>query len=211
MTTAPLARAAKPDAWRWSGLMRMLEFVAYPASAGAAFLILSLGVITWLPALAAVAHALQAWRRDGTAHCFTGVFTAFRHYLRPMLARSAAATLVALLLLANTLFLVAQQHPVAFLFLAAQAGLGAVFVVYHLAYAVVAGCDPDGTPSVWTRAALAFGFGSARRGTALLGAAIAAPILSIVVPLGPLLLGPSLPVLVGLTIADLTAGLPRER
>lgn len=193
---------ARQQTWRWSGLMRMLEFLAYPAAAGAAFVILSLGVVTWLPALAATAHALQAWRRDGTARCFVGVFTAFRHYFRPLLARGAIATAAALLLLANTIFLLSQPNPVAFLLLAAQVGLGAAFVVYHLAFAVVAGSDPGGTPATWTRTALAFGFGSVRRGTALLGAAIAAPIVSIVVPLGPLLLGPSLPVLVGLVIAD---------
>jgi hypothetical protein len=56
--------------------------------------------------------------------------------------------------------------------------------------------------SAWLRGAVWFAFGSADRGTVLLGAAVAALILSIAVPTGPLLLGATVLLLI---IADQTA------
>lgn len=188
------------------GLLRWLEYVAYPAAAGAAFMLLCLGVVTWLPALAAVAYTLQKWRHEGDSRCFVGVFRAWRRYQRQLLRHSIASTLALALLGVDMVFLATRTEPgsamIAFALLAVQVGIGAAFVTYHLALAVVAGREPDAGPVHWRRSAVAFAFGSVTRGTALLGAAIAAPILTIVVPLGPLLLGTSLPVLVGLVIAD---------
>jgi len=182
--------------------LRWLEYIAYPAAAGAAFAILSLGVVTWLPAAAAMAHALQSWRVDSDSRCFTGVFRAWRLYWRALLPHSIASTAALVLLGLDIAFLVGRREPVAFLLLAVQAGILAAFAIYHLALAVVAAQEPTRTVAQWRRAALAFGFGSVNRGTALLGAAIAAPILTIVVPLGPVLLGTTLPVLVALSISE---------
>jgi len=182
--------------------LRWLEYIAYPAAAGAAFAILSLGVVTWLPAAAAMAHALHRWRVDDDSRCFTGVFRAWRLYWRELLPHSIASTAVLALLALDIVFLSGRAEPVAFLLLAVQAGILGAFVIYHLALAVVAAQQPARSVPQWRRSALAFGFGSVNRGTALLGAAIAAPILTVVVPLGPVLLGTTLPVLVALSISE---------
>ncbi|WP_327365548.1 hypothetical protein [Streptomyces sp. NBC_01217] len=183
-------------------LLRRLEFVAYPAAAGAAFAVLSLGVVTWLPALAAMGHALQRWRAEGDSHCFTGTFSAFPQYWRALWRHSLASTAAGLVLSANTVHLLGRTEPWTFVLLAAQVGIAAVVVIHHVALAAEAGRLPHGTVRTWSRGALALGFGSAARGTALLGAVISAALLSLVLPLGPLLLGPSIPVLLALSFAD---------
>lgn len=187
---------------RSASLLRGLEFLAYPAAAGAAFTLLSLGVVTWLPALAALGHALQRWRVEGDSRCFVNTFAAFPRYWRALRSHSLVSTAAAFLLAANVLHLLGRPEPWAFALLAAQAGVAAALTVHHVALAAEAGRWPDGTVRAWSRGALALGFGSAARGTALLGAVVSAALSSLVVPLGPLLLGPSVPVLLALSFAD---------
>ncbi|MET9472202.1 DUF624 domain-containing protein [Streptomyces sp. NPDC002917] len=196
----PEQRAATPSGW--PTLLRRLEFVAYPAAAGAAFAVLSLGVVTWLPALAAMGYALQRWRTDGDTRCFTRAFTAFPQYWRALWLHSLASTVAAFVLTANIVHLLGRSEPWTFVVLAAQVGITAAAVIHHVALAAEAGRSPQGTVRSWSRGALVLGFGSAARGTALLGAVISASLLSLVVPLGPLLLGPSIPVLLALSFAD---------
>lgn len=179
-----------------------MEYVTNPVLAGAAFTILCLGVVTWLPALAAVAFALQRWRDNGDSRCFVGVFTGWTRFWRRLLAHSVASTVAIALLVSNMIFLSGRSGALALGLFTLHIGLIAIAVIYHLALAVCAGRRPDDEVRTWQRAALALAFGSVSRGTALLGAAIAAPILSMVVPAGPLLLGCTIPVLVGLVLAD---------
>ncbi|MCX4869149.1 hypothetical protein OIC43_40320 [Streptomyces sp. NBC_00825] len=186
----------------WPTLLRRLEFVAYPAAAGAAFTVLSLGVVTWLPALAAMGHALQRWRAEGDSRCFTNTFAAFPQYWRSLWRHSLASTAAAVVLAANIVHLLGRPEPWTFVLLAAQMGIAAALAIHHVALAAEAGRSPHGTVRTWSRGALALGFGSAARGTALLGAVISAALISLVVPLGPLLLGPSIPVLLALSFAD---------
>ncbi|MFJ2091200.1 hypothetical protein ACIOEW_18315 [Streptomyces sp. NPDC087901] len=186
----------------WPTLLRRLEFVAYPAAAGAAFAVLSLGVVTWLPALAAMAHGLQRWRAEGDSHCFSNTFRSFPTYWRSLWRHSLASTAAGAVLAANIVHLLGRSEPWTFVLLAAQMGIAAALVIHHVAFAAEAGRAPAGTVRTWTLGALALGFGSAARGTALLGAVISAVLLSLVVPLGPLLLGPSIPVLLALSFAD---------
>jgi len=140
-------RAARPTgresaAQGWAGAaLRGLEFVAYPALAGAAFCLLALGIVTWLPALAAVAGALQRWRRDGDTRCFTGVLAAFPRYWRALWRHALVATVAPAAMLAAIAFLAGRPEPVAIPLIAVQVGGLAAFAVYHLALAVVAGCD----------------------------------------------------------------------
>lgn len=186
----------------WPTLLRRLEFVAYPAAAGAAFAVLSLGVVTWLPALAAMGHALQRWRAEGDSRCFINAFSAFPHYWRALWQHSVASTAAGVVLTANIFYLLGRSEPWTFVLLAAQVGIAAALVIHHVALAAEAGRSPRGTVRTWSRGALVLGFGSAARGTALLGAVISAALFSLVVPLGPLLLGPSIPVLLALSFAD---------
>ncbi|MEU2671218.1 DUF624 domain-containing protein [Streptomyces sp. NPDC007164] len=186
----------------WPTLLRRLEFVAYPAAAGAAFTLLSLGVVTWLPALAAMGHALQRWRAESDSRCFTNTFAAFPQYWRSLWRHSLVSTAAAVVLAANIVHLLGRPEPWTFVLLAAQVGIAAALAIHHVALAAEAGRSPHGTVRTWSRGALALGFGSAARGTALLGAVVSAALISLVVPLGPLLLGPSIPVLLALSFAD---------
>jgi uncharacterized membrane protein YesL len=180
-------------------VLRWLAWIANPALAGAGFVVLSLGVVTWLPALAAMAHSLRGWRRDGEERCFTGVFVAFPRYLRTLLPHSVLSTGAAGLLAVDVGFLAGRPEFGAFAMLGGLVGLTIGFVLYHLGIAVAAACNPEHSASEWRRHALVLAFGSPRRTISWLAALIAAPVLSLAVPFGPLLLGPSLPVLVGLT------------
>lgn len=179
-----------------------LGWVANPAAAGAAFTVLCLGIVTWLPALAAVGFALNRWRTDGDTRCFTGVFTGWRKYWRQLLPHSVLMTLAAVIAASNLSFLSGRSGPLVLTLFMIHVGLVAAAVTYHLALAVAAGRNPSGSAADWRRTAFRLAFTSVPRGTALLGAAVAAPVFSLVVPAGPLLLGTTVPVLVGLLVAD---------
>jgi uncharacterized membrane protein YesL len=190
------------EARGWAGAaLHGLEWVAYPALGGAAFCLLGLGIVTWLPALAALAAALHRWRRDGDTRCFTGVLAAFPGYWRALWRHALVATAALAAMLVAIVFLAGRPEPPAIPLLAVQVGALAAFVVYHLALAVVAGHDPA-TPASWRARALVLGFGSPRRGLALLAAAVLAPVLALPLAVGPLLFGPSLPVLCGLLLLE---------
>ncbi|GAB3757119.1 DUF624 domain-containing protein [Microlunatus parietis] len=204
MITAATARPGRTRRSWSSALLGGLGYLAHPVQAGAALLLLGLGVITWLPAAAAAAHALHRWRSDDDQACFTETFRAFPRYWRRLWGLGVVAAAGAALLIANLSFLYGRGGPAPILLLA-QLGLIAVAVPYLLAVAVVAARAPDQATRDWLRVAAWFAFGSAARGTALLGAAVATPIVSIVVPAGPLLLGATVPLLVGLIIAEHTA------
>ncbi|MER7455927.1 DUF624 domain-containing protein [Micromonospora sp. NPDC126480] len=191
----------------WEGTaLRVLEFVAYPALAGCALLLLCLGVVTWLPALAAAAYALQQWRTGGRVRPFLGTLGAFGNYWRRLWRHALVSTAAGAVLVANIVFLAARPGYPAMVLLALQAGLILVLVPYHLALAVTAARDPDGDAGRWGRDALLFAFASPGRGLALLTAAIVVPVVTAPLALGPLLLGVTLPLLLGLRLAD--AGRP---
>jgi uncharacterized membrane protein YesL len=186
----------------WAGAaLRGLEFVAYPALAGAAFCLLAIGVVTWLPALAAVATALDRWQRDGDTRVFTGVLAAFPRFWRALWRHALVATAAPAAMLCAIAFLAGRPEPVAIPLIAVQVGGLAAFAVYHLALAVVAGHDPADAAS-WRRRALVLAFGSPRRGLTLLAAVVLAPVLALPLAVGPLLFGPSLPVLCGLAFLE---------
>ncbi|MFE6892496.1 hypothetical protein [Streptomyces sp. NPDC057694] len=199
--TLSLSPASPGSSGTRGRLLRSLDWVAQPAAAGAAFTLLALGVVTWLPALAALAHALQRWRSDGDNRSFTGVFAAFPRYWRALWRQSALGAVAVSVLAANCVFLSGRSTPYAFVLLAAQAGILAVLLVHCTAFAAYAALVPDEAPARWHRRALALAFASPARGTALLGAAVSAAILTLPVPLGPLLFGPSVPVLLALHFA----------
>ena len=203
MTSNPRDAPSARVGWEAHAL-RAMEFVGYPALAGAAFCLLCLGVVTWLPALAAMAHALAGWRANGDSRCFTGVIAAFPAYWRALWRHAVGSTALLVALLATVGFLAGRPEPVAIPLLAAQLGGLAGFVTYHLALAVVAGSDGPGDPRAgrWSARALLLAFGSVRRGLGLLAAAVLAPTVTLPLAVGPLLLGPSLAVLAGLVLLD---------
>jgi hypothetical protein len=183
--------------WEQTAL-RWLEWIAVPASAGLACCFLSLGVITWLPALAATAQVLQRWREDGDQRAFLGVFADFRGHWHRLWRHSLVSTAIAAVLLTNLIFLFGRGSS-GFVLLAVQLGLGAAFVAYHLALAAVAGRRPTASPTRRRRAAIQLAFGS-WRGVLLLLATFLAIVLTAPLGIGPLLFGPSLPLLAALSL-----------
>ncbi|MFI5593901.1 hypothetical protein ACIA5G_53405 [Amycolatopsis sp. NPDC051758] len=179
------------------GALRAMEFVAQPALAGAAFCLLALGVVTWLPALAAAAVALQDWRGDGGGRPFTGTFRAFPRCWRVLWKDGFAAGAAIVVLVTNCLFLLGQGGPAAFVLLPVQVVLLASLAVYTLALAAVSAVDAGGDVR---RRAAALAFGSPRRCLALLLSLLLAPLAMLPVPLGPLVLGPTLPLLLALSL-----------
>ncbi|MBN3928262.1 hypothetical protein IQ279_01150 [Streptomyces verrucosisporus] len=179
------------------GALRAMEFVAQPALAGAAFCLLALGVVTWLPALAAAAVALQDWRRDGGGRPFTGTLRAFPRCWRALWRDGLAASALIAVLAVNCLFLLETASPVAYLLLPAQLVLLAALAVYSLS--LTAGFAVDAEGGLRRRAA-GFAFGSPGRGLALLLAVLLVPPAVLPVPLGPLLFGPTLPLLLALSL-----------
>ncbi|MFF0340080.1 hypothetical protein [Kribbella sp. NPDC004875] len=179
-----------------------LGWIASPALSGAAFALLCLGIVTWLPALAAVGFALNRWRTDGDTRCFTGVFAGWRKYWRPLLPHSILMTVAAVVAASNLWFLSGRSGPLVLTLFMIHVGLVAAAVTYHVALAVAAGRNPSGSAAEWRRTAFQLAFTSVPRGTALLGAAVTAPVFSLPIPAGPLLLGTTVPVLVGLLVAD---------
>lgn len=195
--------------------LRWLEAVTAPAFAGAACALLVLPVVTWLPALAATARTLHRWRTEGETSCFTGVFADFRRYWRPLLPHSLLGAVAAVLLTVNAVLLTGPlpqaSAPVAFGLLVGQLGLGAVLVLYHLGVAVAAALAPEAGAGDWRRGGLVVAFGSPRRGLALLATVAATPVVTLVLPLGPVLYGVSLPLLVGLGMTKRLPGGPGVR
>lgn len=176
-------------------LLRWMEWIAVPAAAGLACSLLSLGVVTWLPALAAAAQVLQRWRSDGDQRAFVGVFAAFGAQWRSLWRHSLISTAIGVVLLANLTFL-AGRTGVAFVFFAVQLGLAAAFLTYHLALAAAAGRRDASARQ--TAIKLAFG----KYGVLLLLATVLAVLLTAPLGIGPLLFGPSLPLLLALAFLD---------
>lgn len=181
-------------------LLRWMEWIAVPAAAGLACSLLSLGVVTWLPALAAAAQVLQRWRSDGDQRAFVGVFAAFGAQWRSLWRHSLISTAIGVVLLANLTFL-AGRTGVVFVFFAVQLGLAAAFLTYHLALAAAAGRTPSARSNAWRRTAIHLAFGS-RRGLLLLAATALAVVLTAPLGIGPLIFGPSLPLLAALAFLD---------
>jgi hypothetical protein len=199
----PLRSGARPARPGWEGAaLRAMEYIAYPALAGCALLVLALGVVTWPAALAAAAHALQRWRRDGHGRPFLGTLQAFVHYWPMLWKHGVGSAAAAIVLTANLVFLTTRTGPAALVLLALQVGLVLALVPYHLALAAIAARNPGGRPDGWVRGALVLAFGSPRRGLGLLAATGAAVLLTAPLALGPFLFGPTLPLLVGLWLAD---------
>lgn len=185
---------------RWEGrALRWLEWIANPALAGLAFCLLCVGVITWLPALAATAYALHRWRTDDEQQVFSTVLDSFGRYWPALWRHSLVSTLAAAVLAANLIFLAGQTSALAFGLFAIQLGIAAAMVPYHLALAAVAARSPD-RPTGWRRSAVLLGFGG-RRGPVLVLVTLVAVLGTLPLAVGPLLFGPTLPLLVALSLA----------
>jgi hypothetical protein len=193
-----MSTATRRQGWEGTAL-RWLEWVANPALAGLAFCLLCVGVVTWLPALAATAYALHRWRTDDEQQVFSTVLDSFGRYWSALWRHGLVSTLAVAVLVANLVFLAGRTSAVAFGLFAVQAGIAGALVPYHLSLAAVAARSPE-HPGRWRRDAVVLAFGG-WRGPVLFGSALAAVLLTLPLAVGPLLFGPTLPLLLALALA----------
>lgn len=188
-----------------------MDGLAQPALAGIAVSLLGIGVVTWLPALAAAASRLDRWRREGDPAVFTGTFSEFVPLWR-LLWRPAIGVGVALVIIVLDIgFLAGRPEPWAHALAAVLVGVGIALVTWAVALAVVCGTvvladdeqsagdertdDAVRLDRVPWAAALTLGFG--RPGGLLIIVALLAGFLLIPTGIGPFLYGPTIPLLVG--------------
>lgn len=141
---------AVPARRRWEE--RALAVLAYPANlafAGLAGFLLSLGVVTWLSAWVAVGRALRSWSVDEDDRVFTNTFRAFAGTWRRTLPWSVAATVIAVVLGVNLLFLGRQHSPVALVLAMASIPVVVAFGLAVLTAPAMSARLPEATMRQW--------------------------------------------------------------
>lgn len=177
--------------------LRAAACVAVPAMAGAAFCLLTLAVVTWLPALAAAAVALQQWRSDGDTSSFAATLRAFPQAVSTLWRESLALTAVMAVLFANALFLAGRSYGT--LLLPVQLVIAAALILYGVTRAAA---HALAEPGDGRRSACELAFTRPGRTAVLLTVTLGTPLAMLPVPLGPLLLGPTVPLLLALSLAS---------
>lgn len=147
-------RPARRSRSRWEH--RLLAALAYPANlvlAGIAATIVSLGVVTVLPAAVAATRALDGWLRHGDDAVFTATFRELRATWRRTLPLGLAATACTLVLTVNAVFLWHRSDGgtvgPALVLGAATAVVGCAVALLLLALPVAATRSPDARPREW--------------------------------------------------------------
>ncbi|MDZ8200378.1 YesL family protein [Microbacterium sp. SSW1-59] len=139
---------------RWEG--RALGALMYPANVvvGAiAVLILSVPVVTILPATLALSRAYAAWVHEGDDAVFTNTFREFRATWRRSLPLGLGATVILAVLVVDGVFLIreltAETPSIGLLFAAATVPLAVAAAVYFFAVAAAGAAAPDGSRRDW--------------------------------------------------------------
>lgn len=148
------AAATRPGGTRWED--RLLAAMAYPmnlAAAGLAALILSLPLVSAVPAGIAAARAMNGWLRDGDSAVFTATFREFRATWRRSLPLGVAAVVACAMLAVNAAFLGDQltsaPGPVALVLTAATVPVSIAVALLLLAIPVAAARRPEATRLDW--------------------------------------------------------------
>jgi uncharacterized membrane protein YesL len=156
--TGKSRRPAPPRTGRgWE--QRLLAAMAYPANlafVGLAAVLLSLPVITILPASVAAARALRGWLREGDTAVFTATFREFGATWRRTLPLGVGSVAVVFLLLVDSVFLGRQLSPaaggagpVALVLAAATVPVALAVLLLLLALPVAAARSPSATRRQW--------------------------------------------------------------
>lgn len=141
---------------RWE--TTLLGALAYPGNiflGSLAVLILSLGIITVLPAAIALARAFALWNVTNDDKVFTNTFRQFRETWRRTLGLGAIATVVFAILVADGIFLAAQLtstgDPMALMFAAAVMPIAAAVGVFAVALTAAATLSTEADARTWAR------------------------------------------------------------
>ena len=110
-------------------MLRALEYPTNLALSNLAWVVLALPVLTLLPALVALATALDRWLRHDEQRPFLGTFAAFLPALRRLWALSLVAVVLGGAMVVNLAFLASREGNVAVLL----TGLQVPFALAYLA------------------------------------------------------------------------------
>ncbi len=198
---APSARRRRRDPWETS----VLGWLTYPANlafAGIAGFVLALPLVTALSGAIAAGVALDRWRDGDESGVFTGTFHAFRETWRRTLGLSVAGALLGAALVANWVFLLTRDSPLAIILLGALVPVTvvALLLVVHLPAAVAA--NPDGGARDWVSGSFALSFARPLGSLAVLVVVVTWGVFLLLLPTVIPFFGISVPVLVGLISAD---------
>jgi len=137
----------------WEG--RLLGVLVHPmnvAAAGLAAAVLSLGVVTAVPAVIAASRSMRRWL-DGEEHAvFTGVFREFAATWRRSLPLGVGVVVVMAMLVVDIAFLTAQLEQgsaIATALLAATAPVALALGLLLLALPASAALQPDASARAW--------------------------------------------------------------
>ncbi|MGV8896083.1 MAG: DUF624 domain-containing protein [Rhodoglobus sp.] len=172
---------------RWE--RTLLGALTYPGNiilGSVAVLVLSLGVITALPAAIALARAFASWTAHGDDKVFTNTFREFARTWRRTLGLGVVAVVVFGIMVADGLFLSFQLSlpggSLALLFSAAVLPLSAVACVYTVAITAAATLNTEANASTWIREAFVLMLGSPRRSLLVLLTVVAVVVTCLLLP-----------------------------
>ncbi|MDJ0335341.1 DUF624 domain-containing protein [Salinibacterium sp. G-O1] len=172
---------------RWE--RTLLGALTYPGNiilGSVAVLVLSLGVITALPAAIALARAFASWTAQGDDKVFTNTFREFARTWRRTLGLGVVAVVVFGIMVADGLFLSFQlSQPggsLALLFSAAVLPLSALACVYTVAITAAATLNTEANASTWIREAIVLMLGSPRRSLLVLLTVVVVVVTCVLLP-----------------------------
>lgn len=137
--------------WEKSAL-RALEYPANLALSNVAWVILALPLITILPAVVALATALDRWLRFDEQRPFRGTFAAFLPAVRRLWALSLASTVFGTVLALNFAFLSSQEGRLPALLAGTLVPIAVAYVAVHTALVPIAARRGDLTQMELLRA-----------------------------------------------------------
>lgn len=135
---------------RWEH--RVLAVLAYPANlalAGVAAFLLTVPIVTWLPAWVAAGRALHRWLTEGDDRVFTTTLREFAATWRRTVPAGLVATVVAAMFVVNLIFLGSRDTPVAFLLAMAMLPVGVAGLVVAVMLPVAAARRPEAAMREW--------------------------------------------------------------
>lgn len=190
----------RPGGWE----SRLLAALVYPtnlAAAGIAAFLLSLLVVTALPAAIAAARALNAWQVDGETAVFTRTFREFARTWKRSWLGGVLAALAGALLVVDAAFLtdqLAQGSSIAIVLLAATVPVAIALALLLLAIPVAASRLPDAGLRDWLVGAGALVAWRPFRSVFLLAIVVALALTCYLLPAFAPFFGASLPVYLAL-------------
>ncbi len=183
----------------------MLGWLAYPANlafAGLAAFVLALPLVTAVSAAAAAGVALDRWREGDEGGVFVGTFRAWGSTWRRSLGVSVLAAVLSTILIANWLFLLSRESPLAIVMLGAVVPVTVVMLLVLVHFPAAVAGNPEGGTADWLRGAFALSVARPIRSLGVCVVVVTWLAFCLLLPTVIPFFGISVPVLVGLISAS---------